>query len=273
MKRIDLTFNFVGMSVVAWRPAFDFFHKTLGMTATLRADLGDWANLGRGGTSADDTRHGANFELFDGGRAASARHWGLNQGVRPGLHVPDLAEAVGQFRSRGIELAGGIVRRPWGSAVEFATTEGVRFALATIPGTRASADFATPYIGHAAIKCADFPAMQRFYGDIIGYTPIDAGQDYAVYAQPSEQPLVILEPGGEASSFDPANSPWEHDAVRAFPVFISMMTPDIHTAAAYLREQGVTVLRDIRSHDDWQGTDLHIADPDGNGIQVVQYHA
>jgi predicted enzyme related to lactoylglutathione lyase len=59
--------------------------------------------------------------------------------------------------------------------------------------------------------------------------------------------------------------------VRAFPVFISLMTTDIQSAYAYLKSKGVTILRDIISDQSWGGSDLHIADPDGNGIQVVQY--
>jgi predicted enzyme related to lactoylglutathione lyase len=50
-----------------------------------------------------------------------------------------------------------------------------------------------------------------------------------------------------------------------------MMTPDIRAAHAYLQARGVTMLRGIVYHDDWGGTDVHIADPDGNAIQVVQY--
>jgi hypothetical protein len=34
----------------------------------------------------------------------------------------------------------------------------------------------------------------------------------------------------------------------------------------------VTILRAAASHDDWGGSDIHIADPDGNPIQIVQYH-
>jgi predicted enzyme related to lactoylglutathione lyase len=49
------------------------------------------------------------------------------------------------------------------------------------------------------------------------------------------------------------------------------MTPDIEAAAAHMQQNNVTVLREVRSHDDWGGTDLHIADPDGNALQIVQY--
>jgi len=73
------------------------------------------------------------------------------------------------------------------------------------------------------------------------------------------------------STVEPQNTQWEDNAVRAFPVFPSLMTTDIQSVYAYLKSKGVTILRDIISNQDWGGTDLHIADSDGNGIQVVQY--
>jgi predicted enzyme related to lactoylglutathione lyase len=109
-----------------------------------------------------------------------------------------------------------------------------------------------------------------FYGDVLGFTQAEAGLDYAVFAQPDGHPLVILEPGG-ASTFDPHDPPNVDNAVRNFPIFISLMTSDVQAAYAYLRSKNVTVLREITSHTDWGGTDFHIADSDGNGIQVVQY--
>ena len=59
--------------------------------------------------------------------------------------------------------------------------------------------------------------------------------------------------------------------MRAFPVFLSLMTTDIRSAYAHLKSHPVTVLREVILNQDWGGTDFHIADPDGNGIKVVQY--
>ncbi len=59
--------------------------------------------------------------------------------------------------------------------------------------------------------------------------------------------------------------------MRAFPVFISLMTSDRQTVFGHVKSRSVKILRDVISDDDRGGTDLHIADPDGNGIQVVQY--
>jgi len=267
MDHPNLTFNFIGVCVVDWRSAFKFFSQTLGLKFQLEPKHGNWAIFG-GAWDAyyKQGSHSAIFELFDRGRAVTERQWGLHQGIRPGFQVSNLHTAMTK-----LGLLCTMDERAWGKTAEFSTVEGVRFALAEIPNLPYSDDLSVPYIGHVAIKCADFEAMQNFYGDVLGFTRVDTGADYMVLTQPDGFPSVILERGGNESKFDPVNTPWEDNAVRAFPVFPSLMTTDIQTAYAYLRSRHVTVLRDLISNQDWGGTDVHIADPDGNGIQVVQY--
>jgi len=50
-----------------------------------------------------------------------------------------------------------------------------------------------------------------------------------------------------------------------------MTATDIQSAFSYLQSNDGKVTREIISHADWGGTDFHIADPDGNGIQIVTY--
>lgn len=267
MDRPNLIFNFIGVSVVDWHSAFQFFSKTLGFKYKLEPRHGDWAVFG-GAWDAyyQEGNRSAIFELFDQGRAATVRRWGVNQGIRPGFHVSDLETIMTRFNFPfSVEV------RPWGKAVEFSTTEGIRFAFAEIPDARFSDDLSTPYIGHVAIKCADFDTAQEFYGNVLGFMQSEVGDDYAIFTQTDGYPYVILERGGSSPRFDPRGTPWENNPVRAFPVFISLMTNDIRSTYAHLQSQNVKIMRDILHHEDWGGTDLHIADPDGNGIQVVQY--
>lgn len=272
MSDVNLIFNFVGVCVVDWLPAFRFFRDMLGLQAQRDPKHGDWAILG-GAWEAyyQQGSRSAIFELFDQGRPVAERHWGLNQGFRPGFHISKLETTVKYLQTRGNISIGPIRTHPWGKTAEFSTIEGIRLALAQIPDTPFSDDPARPYIGHVAIRCADFTAMQHFYGEVLGFTRSAAGPDYAIFEQEGGHPSVILEPGGAASTFDPRHTQWEQDAVRAFPVFISLMAVDIQAAHFYLQERNVIILRDIIADQDWGGTDLHIADPDGNGIQIVQY--
>jgi len=267
MDKPNLTFNFIGVCVVDWQPAFKFFTETLGLKYVLNPKHGDWATLGGGWDSNDDpNHHSASFELFDGGRSVTERHWGLNQGFRPAFQVSNLHTVMEKLRIPFV-----VEERPWGKTAEFDTIEGIRFALAEIPNAPFSDDLAVPYIGHVAIKCANFEAMQNFYGNVLGLKITATGADHAVLTQPDGFPFVVLERGGSESKFDLVNTPWEDNAVRASPVFLSVMTKDIQATYTYLQSQHVTIQREIIFHASWGGTDFHIADPDGNGIQVVLY--
>lgn len=267
MTPVDLLFNFIGVCVVDWHSAYRFFHETLGLSAKLDPKHGDWAIFG--GAWEAYYRQGSRsaiFELFDRGRPVLERHWGLNQGIRPGFQVSNLESIMER-----LDIPFTVEERPWARTAEFSTSEGIRFAFTEIPGAPFCDDLTTSYIGHVAIKCADFDAMQNFYSNVLGFIPTQAGSDYAVFAQRDGYPSVILEQGGSSPAFDPRGTPWADNAVRAFPVFISLMTSNIQTASDHLKSRHVTVLRELISNQDWGGTDLHIADPDGNGIQVVQY--
>jgi catechol 2,3-dioxygenase-like lactoylglutathione lyase family enzyme len=267
MQNVDMIFNFIGVSVVDWPSAFKFFSETLGLNYQLDPKHGDWAIWGGGW---DDYYHrssrSAVFELFDDGRGVTDRRWGMNQGIRPGFQVFNLESAMAK-----LDLPFTVHECPWGKTAEFATVEGIRFALAEIPFAPCSDDLSTPYIGHVAIKCADLEAMQHFYVDILGFTRTETGSDYTLLTQSGGFPSVILEPGGSPSTFDVRNTPWQDNAVRAFPVFLSMMTSDLRSAYDHFQSNHVTVQRELISHQSWGGTDIHIADPDGNAIQVVQY--
>jgi len=266
MKNVNLTFNFIGVCVVDWHSAFRFFHETLGLKFKLEPKFGDWAMFG-GGWEAyyHEGSRSAIFELFDSGQTVNERHWGLNQGIRPGFHVSNLQRTL-----EGLAIPFTLAERPWGNTAEFSTTEGIRFAFAEIPNAPFSDDPSAPYIGHVAIKCIHFEEMKRFYSAVLGFTQAEAGRDYAIFTQPDGHPWIILEPGG-ISTLDPGQPLRVDNAVRTFPVFISLMTSDVQAAYTYLQSKNVAVLRQITSHTDWGGTDFHIADPDGNGIQVVQY--
>jgi hypothetical protein len=56
-----------------------------------------------------------------------------------------------------------------------------------------------------------------------------------------------------------------------YPMWISFETKDVKRANSWLKEQNVTILHPLTYHKDWLGTDIIIADMDGNPIQVVQY--
>jgi predicted enzyme related to lactoylglutathione lyase len=80
---------------------------------------------------------------------------------------------------------------------------------------------------------------------------------------------LVLEPGGEKVS---TITTWELSPAFLHPIWISFATSDIQAAHKHLLENDVVILKGVEHHPSWNGTDLIIADADGNAIQVVQYH-
>lgn len=266
---MDITFNFIGMSVANWPAAHTFFTQSLGLQAELNPAYGDWANLGGGWSGYYSDTHSLVCELFDNGGPVATRWWGHHQNIRPAIHVDDLDATVNQLRGRGIHFAGEIENRSWGRQIEFDTVEGIKWAIAQIPSHPMRHDLSRPHIGHVAIKTADFKAQQDFYERILGLELRDSGQDHAIYTQNKpNHPFIILLTGGEVVHYDPDSV---RPPERAHPFFLSLMTPELSTVLETINQQGLALLRSVTHHADWGGTDVVIKDADGNAIQIVQY--
>ncbi len=266
---MDTIFNFAGMCVSNWQQAYTFFTGTLGLAAELNPLYGDWANLGAAWSGYHSDTHSMVIELFDGGKPVTGRWWGHNQNIRPAIHVADLEGTILRLKARGVHFTGEIESRPWGKQIEFETVEGIRWALAQVPGKPIRMDFSQPQFGHVAIKTADFEHQKQFYGSQLGFKIEDSGQDYVIYTQSHENhPFVILEPGGERIQIDAYQG--EHPE-RSAPFFLSFMTDDIKSIAQQFDRYGVQVIRPMSDHDDWGGTDMVITDRAGKAIQIVQY--
>lgn len=270
----DITFNFIGISLVDWQAGHAYFRDTLGVKTTLNPDHGDWAVLGAAWDGYyDDDTHSLVVELFDDGRAVPERYWGFNQGVRPAIHVNDLQATVERLEKRGVKFTGEIEKRAWGEQIEFHTVEGIRWSLSHCPGRQVRDDFSSPQFGHVAIKACRFEAQKQFYGEKMGLLITDEGADYVVFDQKApDHPFIILERGGQAGiEQQPIPERWQNDPVRSAPIFLSMMTSDVVEMFKECKNAELSILRHIIHHDDWGGTDFHIADADGNPIQIVQY--
>ncbi len=266
---MDTELNFLGLHVADWPASYQFYTAILGVHADVDPSLGIWAALGGGWDAYRTGSRSMVCELFDGGRpVGSGRAWGRGQGIRPAIHVDDLDAVVGAARARGVSFTGGVEETEWGRRIEFTAPEDMRWTLCQVPGRPSSPDLFTPYIGHVEIKAHDVARQTAFYRDVIGMNLESETPAQVIVGQGVGQPWLTLEPGGEKQTNDPAGGP---DAIRGQPVFISFMASDIQVVAARLRDAQATLLKDIEHHDEWGGTDMIIADVDGNALQVVQY--
>lgn len=266
---MEIEFNFMGVCIEDWHTSYRFYTEILGMYAELDPDLGNWASLGGGWDAYRAGSRSMIVELFDGGRlACGGRSWGHEQGIRPGIQVDDLEAVVVAARARGVPFTGEIEETDWGRRIEFAAPEGIRWTLSEAPDQPSSTDLFKPHFGHVEIKAHDLTGQVVFYRDVMGMHLESENQAQVILGQGAGKPWLALEPGGEKQINDPS---WASDPALAHPVFISFMTFDIQEVAARLREANVTILKGIERHVDWGGTDLIIADMDGNALQIVQY--
>lgn len=266
---MDITFNFIGMCVANWQPAYDFFTQKMGFQAELNPAYGDWANLGAAWAGYYSETHSLVCELFDQGCRVADRWWGHHQNIRPAIHIDDLDTHIRQLQARGIMFTSAVETRAWGKQIEFETVEGIRWTLACTPGYPVREDFSQPQFGHVAIKTHDVEAQKTFYGTIMGFALESSGEDAVLCAQHrANHPFIVLEPGGESIDQASPASPYPE---RSQPFFLSFMTPDILGIAQECHRLAITILRPVTYHPDWDGTDMVITDADGNVIQLVQY--
>lgn len=267
---VDLTFNFIGVNAVDVQRAFTFYTDVLGVRPAMPPDDPDsWAMLVAGwDESPVPDGRGLRCELFErAGGAADERWWGRNQNLRPSIQVADLPAVIGELEDRGVTFTGELEDTARGRSIVFAAHDGVRWSLAHAPEYPAGPGVQTPYLGWVDLKAADLDVQVDFYTRIMGLEVGERSASRVRLDQGSGDPLLFLEPGGERVTVkEGRESPFDVQ-----PVWMSFETPDITDAKAWLTDHDVTLLRDVESHD-WAGTDLLTRDPEGNPLQVVEYH-
>lgn len=263
--------NFIGATAANWHAACEFYTERLGIgSKETYPAFGNWAKLGAGPNNYWSGKFRSMiFELFDGRPPGNkARHWGHRQGFRPSIQVDSLDAMVAAARARGVPFTGEIETTDWGRRIEFSAPEGVRWTLSEARGRPACSDLAQPFIGHVELKAHDVAGQKAFYRDVMGLQLESENARCIILGQGPGKAWLTIEPGGEKQVNSPALA---KEPTQGHPIFISFMTYHLDQVAARLRKSGVTILREVKRHPDWEGTDIIIADVDGNAIQVVQY--
>jgi predicted enzyme related to lactoylglutathione lyase len=268
---VELRFNFIGVNAADFGRAFAFYTDVLGVRPakpSSPAEADSWAMLVAGWdeSPAPDGR-GLRCELFERDIEPPAeRRWGRNQNVRPSIQVADLLGTKETLNDRGVTFTGAITDTDTGQSVEFMDPDGVRWSLAQAADLPAGPGMEVPHLGWVELKAADVDSQVDFYTRVMGLTAGDQSGSRVRLQQGSGDPLIFLQSGGERVTVEGDHSPFDVQ-----PVWLSFETPDIGEAKSWLTDHGVSLLRDLESHD-WGGTDLLIRDGDGNPLQVVEYH-
>ena len=253
----SFTLNWFGMAVHDVPAATDFYSKKLGIHSWQDEDKGLWRYF--------ETRR-MTFELFKAHSSrVEAKGWGNGQAFRPVILVSDLSAAVSRLQDQGVLLSRDISES--GHQIEITGPEEIRWSL--MDGSDIEIDWAHPVIAGIELKAANPEGQKDFYTQVLGMTLEHKTDQVMHLTQPNGEAWLRIQAGGSSNSPQAAiNSP---KPAFFFPIWISYETKDIKQANAWLQQQNVTILHPLTYHKDWHGTDIIIADVDGNAIQVVQY--
>ena len=220
-----------------------------------------------GTTTSSGEAEAWSFQLFDGAKPPrSDRRWGHDQAIRPGILVKGLQKVVAAAKARGVQFTGDIEANEFGQQIEFQAPEGILWTLSEIAGARDGTDFSKPNVGIAELKANNLPAQVSFYRDVLGMRIESDRSQRVVLVQHLDGPRLVLKGGGTTRDLELA---WAERPERSQPIFLSFMASDLGAAARRFRQAGARIMKAMEHHD-W-GTDLFVADADGNAIQVVQY--
>ena len=145
--------------------------------------------------------------------------------------------------------------------------ENIRWGL--MESTGIQMDWAHPTVGGIELKAVDPAAQKAFYTEILGMILEREVEGALVLGQPEELARLLIHPGGV--SRQPPAPAGEEKPAYFYPLWISFETQDVKDANVWLKQQNAVILHPLTYHEDWNGTDIIVADADGNAVQVVQY--
>jgi lactoylglutathione lyase len=120
---------------------------------------------------------------------------------------------------------------------------------------------------HLRLLVADFPAMFRFYRDVMGFTPT-FGDEKDVYADfdTGSGSLALFVRSFMAQEVGTPSDPAEKGGQDRIALIFGVENVD--AACQELREKGVTLVTQPEDHPDWGIRTAHLRDPDGNLIEI-----
>jgi len=254
---IGLTLNWFGMAVHDVPAASDFYSQRLGFS--FLEDEADplWRQFQTRCTT---------FELFQAHpQRLTVNAWGDGQAFRPFILVDKLSAALDRLQRQGISFSR--AESSVGKLLEMVGPENIRWSL--MESTGIQMDWAHPTIGGIELKAVDLDAQKAFYTEILGMTFEREVEGSLFLSQPDELARLLIHPGGVFTH--PPAPAGEEKPAYFYPIWISFETQNVKHANVWLKQQNAVILHPLTYHEDWNGTDIILADGDGNAVQVVQY--
>ena len=254
---IVLTLNWFGMAVHDVPAASDFYSQRLGFSFLEDETNSLWRQF--------QTRC-MTFELFQAHpQRLMVNAWGDGQAFRPFILVDKLSAAIDMLQSQNISFSQ--PESSFGKILEMVGPEKIRWSL--MESTDIQIDWAHPTIGGIELKAVNLDAQKAFYTEILGMTLERGVEGTLLLSQPDEMARLLIHTGGVFTH--PPAPAGEEKPAYFYPIWISFETQDVKHANVWLKQQNAVILHPLTYHEDWNGTDIILADADGNAVQVVQY--
>jgi predicted enzyme related to lactoylglutathione lyase len=254
---ISLTLNWFGIAMHNMPAAAQFYSNQLGLSFQEDAEKGLWRYF--------ETRRMV-FELF---AAQPARihieGWGRGQAFRPAFLVNDLSTVEAHLQQIGVPVSR--EASEFGSRLEMTGPESLR--LSFVESQDVVTDWAHPLVGGIELKAAQLEAQRNFYVEVLGMSVAQRKGQAIHLTQTNGEAWLRMEPGGMPLSLPPEAG--SRRPAFFYQIWISFETPDVTCAKDWLEGHDVKILQPLTHHEDWGGTDIIIADVDGNAIEIVQY--
>jgi catechol 2,3-dioxygenase-like lactoylglutathione lyase family enzyme len=254
---IPLTLNWFGMAVHNVPASADFYGNRLGFAYKEDAENDLWRYF--------DTRIMV-FEVFAAHPARiNVESWGRGQAFRPAILASDLSDIKHKLSETGVRF----FEDPseFGKRLEMVGPDHIRMSFIESPETEM--DWRHPLVGGIELKAARLEAQRDFYTEVFGMSVAQQKNGVLHLTQENGAAWLRIEAGGRPSVL-PTEAGNDTPAFF-YPIWISFETQDAESANTWLASQGVSVLQPLTHHQDWGGTDIIVADPDGNAIQIVKY--
>ena len=117
---------------------------------------------------------------------------------------------------------------------------------------------------HFTIGVTDLERSRKFYEEVLGCT-YWRQNDTTVFMKAGEDYFVLSRTGYH----QPPNKPGDSLIHHAFIV----ESADFDAAMAHLEQQGVDILLyEDEGHRSFSGQHVYFLDPDGNGIEIIDFH-
>ncbi len=117
-------------------------------------------------------------------------------------------------------------------------------------------------IAHIALYVNNLEKAQAFYGDLLGFAQTlrlykEDGSTRVTTFKINDRQFIEIIPGFPKDQVDPISH-------------IALETADVESLRVYLKEKGISVPEKVSKGDDGNLT-LSVRDPDGHGVEFIQY--